>query len=77
MISTKSEQYIIPAGYHNGNGSVGIADAEQAKIIAENIKSGVTILGVVATILSGKVAERKMREAVKEEVENQLRSEEN
>ena len=41
------------------------------------IDIGVTILGVVATILSGKVAERKMREAVKEEVEHQLRSEEN
>lgn len=49
MISTKSEQYIIPAGYYNGNGSVGIADAEQAKIIAENIKNGVTILGVSGT----------------------------
>ena len=49
MISTKSERYIIPAGYHNGNGSVGIADAEQAKIIAENIKNGVTILGVSGT----------------------------
>lgn len=48
-ISTKSEQYIIPAGYHNGNGTVGIADAEQAKIIAENIKNGVTILGVSGT----------------------------
>lgn len=41
------------------------------------IDIGVTILGVVATILSGKVAERKMREAVKEEVENQLHSKEN
>lgn len=48
-ISTKSEQYIIPAGYYNGNGSVGIDDAEQAKIIAENIKNGVTILGVSGT----------------------------
>lgn len=48
-ISTKAEQYIIPDGYHNGNGSVGIADAEQAKIIAENIKSGVTILGVAGS----------------------------
>lgn len=45
-ISTKSEQYIIPAGYHNGQGSVGISPDEQAKIIPENIKSGVTILGV-------------------------------
>lgn len=48
-ISTKSEQYTIPAGYHNGNGTVGIDVAEQAKIIAENIKNGVTILGVLGT----------------------------
>lgn len=48
-ISTKSEQYIIPAGYHNGNGTVGIDVAEQAKITAENIKNGVTILGVSGT----------------------------
>ena len=41
------------------------------------IDIGVTILGVVAAILSDLAAERKMREAVKEEVENQLRSEEN
>lgn len=48
-ITTKSEQYIIPAGYHNGNGSVGISSAEQEKLIAENIKNGVTILGVSGT----------------------------
>lgn len=48
-ISTKSEQYIIPAGYHNGNGTVGISSAEQEKLIAENIKNGVTILGVSGT----------------------------
>ena len=48
-ISTKAEQYIIPAGYHNGNGTVGISNAEQEKLIAENIKSGVTILGVAGS----------------------------
>jgi hypothetical protein len=45
-ISTKAGQYTIPQGYHDGSGKVGIASAEQAKIIAGNIKSGVTILGV-------------------------------
>lgn len=45
-ISEKTDTYTVPKGYHNGSGSVKIADAEQAKIIADNIKSGVTILGV-------------------------------
>ena len=49
IISTKSGTYTIPAGYHNGLGSVGIDATEQAKIIASNIKSGVSILGVVGT----------------------------
>lgn len=44
-ISTKAGTYTVQAGYHNGSGSVAIASAEQAKIIAGNIKSGVTILG--------------------------------
>lgn len=44
-ISTKGGTVTIQQGYHNGNGSVKIADAEVAKIIASNIRSGVTILG--------------------------------
>ena len=44
-ISTKAGQYTVPEGYHNGSGKVGISSTEQAKIIAANIKSGVTILG--------------------------------
>lgn len=43
-ISTKAGTVTIPSGYTSG-GSVGISDAEQAKIIAGNIKSGVTLLG--------------------------------
>lgn len=45
-IGAKAEQYTIPAGYHNGSGKVSISSAEQAKIIAGNIKAGVQILGV-------------------------------
>lgn len=48
-IATKSGSYKIPAGYHNGNGSVTISPTEQAKIIAGNIKTGVSILGVTGT----------------------------
>lgn len=48
-ISTVAGQYTVPQGYHDGSGKVGLASAEQAKIIAANIKQGITILGVVGT----------------------------
>lgn len=43
-ISSKTGTVTIPAGYTSG-GTVSISSTEQAKIIAGNIKSGVTILG--------------------------------
>lgn len=45
-ISTVAGEYTVPQGFHDGSGKVQIASAEQAKIIAGNIKNGVTILGV-------------------------------
>lgn len=48
-ITTKAGQYTIPSGYHDGSGKVSISSTEQAKIIAENIKSGIQILGVTGT----------------------------
>lgn len=45
-ISTKTQEYTIPQGYHDGSGKVSIAAAEQAKLIATNIRQGITILGV-------------------------------
>lgn len=48
-ISTKAGQYTIQQGYHDGSGKVSISTTEQAKIIAGNIKSGVSILGVTGT----------------------------
>ena len=38
--------YTVPAGYHDGTGTVSIDSTEAAKIVAGNIKSGVEILGV-------------------------------
>ena len=49
-ISTKAGVYTIPIGYHDGAGKVSINTTEQAKIIAGNIRSGVTILGVTGTM---------------------------
>lgn len=48
-ISTKAGTITIPAGYTSG-GSVSISTAEQNKIIAGNIKSGVTLLGVAGSL---------------------------
>lgn len=48
-ISTVSGQYTVAQGYHDGSGKVSISSTEQAKIIAGNIKSGVSILGVTGT----------------------------
>lgn len=50
-ISTVDGDYTIQAGYHNGSGKVSIAAAEKLKLIASNIKSGVTILGVVGSYI--------------------------
>lgn len=49
-IATKEQEYTIPIGYHDGSGKVSIDSTEQAKIIAANIKQGVTILGVEGTL---------------------------
>ena len=49
-ISTKAQEYTIAQGYHDGSGKVSISSTEQAKIIAGNIRSGVTILGVEGTM---------------------------
>lgn len=45
-ISTKAGTYTIPQGFHDGSGKVSIATTEQSKLIPENIREGVTILGV-------------------------------
>lgn len=48
-ITTKAQEVTIAAGKHSGSGIVKISATEQAKIIASNIKSGVSILGVSGT----------------------------
>lgn len=49
-ISTVSGEYTVPIGYHDGSGKVSISSTEQAKLIATNIRQGVTILGVEGTM---------------------------
>lgn len=49
-ISTKAGEYTVPQGYHDGSGKVAIDSTEQSKIIAENIRQGVTLLGVAGSM---------------------------
>ena len=46
VISTKDGVVAILPGYHDGGGTVALSEAERAKIISENVRLGVTLLGV-------------------------------
>lgn len=48
-ITTKAQEVAILDGFHESGGTVSIDSTEQAKIIAGNIKDGITILGVLGT----------------------------
>ena len=48
-LTSVSQPVTISQGYHDGSGSVGLSSADQNAIIAGNIKSGVSILGVTGT----------------------------
>ncbi len=50
IITSLSAEYTIPAGYHDGSGKVSIDATEQTKLIASNIREGITILGVTGTM---------------------------
>lgn len=49
-ITTKAQKVTIAQGFHDGSGSAQIDSTEQAKLIPENIRDGVTILGVEGTM---------------------------
>ena len=49
-ITTKAQKVNVAQGYHDGSGTAEIDANEQAKIIADNIREGVSILGVTGTM---------------------------
>lgn len=49
-IATKAQEITVPQGYHDGSGKVSIDTTEQGKLVANNIRQGVTVLGVVGTL---------------------------
>lgn len=49
-IATKDGTPPIPMGFHDGSGKAQIAAAEKAKLIPENIREGITVLGVAGSM---------------------------
>lgn len=49
-VSQKSVSVPIPQGYHDGSGAAQIDPTEAAKIIPNNIRQGISILGVEGTM---------------------------
>ena len=49
-ISTKDGVYKVPCGFHDGSGEVALAESEKEKLVATNIRKGITILGVGGTM---------------------------
>ena len=74
-ISTKTGKYIIPLGFHDGSGSVGIDPAEQEKLIATNIKQGITLFGVEGTY-SGEGAQLQSKTATPSTVQQTIQPDE-
>lgn len=70
-ISTKEGTYIIQQGYHDGSGKVQISTTEQAKIIPENIRDGITILGVEGS-MSGTESAKPQAKTVTPSTEQQI-----
>lgn len=58
-LTSISEPYQVPEGYHDGSGIVTIAATEAAKLIPENIKLGIDVLGVVGTCVTEVTAQSK------------------
>lgn len=63
-ITTVAGEYTVPQGYHDGSGKVAIDANEQAKLIAENIREGITVLGVTGTISGTEDANPESKEVI-------------
>ena len=46
QLAAKDDVYKVPVGFHDGSGSVTISSTEKAKLVAANIRKGITLLGV-------------------------------
>ena len=52
-ITGVNQPVIIPEGHHSGDGYIQISPEDKLRLIASNIREGVTILGCVGTLVEG------------------------
>lgn len=49
-LSARDTEVSIPQGYHDGAGGIGLGSTDKAALIADNIREGITILGIEGTM---------------------------
>lgn len=62
-ISEKDEEYSVPMGFHDGSGKVGLDETEKSKLIPDNIRQGITILGVEGNMTGTEDVKAQSKEA--------------
>lgn len=71
-ITEKDQSITVPQGFHDGSGSVSIDTNEKAKLIPNNIRDGVTILGVEGTMSSTEGAKPQAKTVTPSTVAQQI-----
>lgn len=71
-IATKDDAVQIAQGYHDGAGTAAIDDTEKAKLIADNIRAGVTILGVTGAMTGSEGVNAQSKEVTSSTVDQTI-----
>lgn len=71
-ITAKDDAIQIAQGYHDGAGTAAIDDTEKAKLVAENIRDGVTILGVVGSMTGSEGVKAQSKEVTSSTVDQTI-----
>lgn len=62
-IPDKDTPYTIPIGFHDGSGTVGLSAEDKAKLIPENVREGVSVLGVAGKMTGSEAVKAETKEA--------------
>ena len=71
-IASKEDSIKSPQGYHDGGGSAALDDTEKAKLIPNNIREGVTVLGVEGTMSGAEGIKAQSKEVVSSTVDQTI-----
>lgn len=71
-ITNKDDALQIAQGYHDGSGKAAIDDTEKAKLIAENIRAGVTVLGVTGSMSGSESVNAQSKEVTSSTIDQTI-----